>query len=221
MNLLDIFFPKRCVGCGKIGKYFCLQCRRGIKLIEKNESICPVCGRPAIDGVTHPHCRERYTPDGLTSFFHYDGIVKKAIKSIKYRFVSDLAAEFVSLVPETSMACLPKYALVPIPLHISRLRFRGFNQAEKLGILIAGQLNIPVNTDILCRTINTVPQVEMKHRSERLENMEKVFSVIVSFSGSGFILFDDVFTTGSTMRAATNVLKRAGVKHVWAVTMAR
>lgn len=234
MTLLDIFFPKRCVGCGKIGQYFCISCRAKIKPIAANEAICPVCEKLAVDGITHPRCKTRYSLDGLTSFFHYDGSVRKAVKSIKYRFVYDLAEEFISLVP--SKIYLPstfnslQSILVPIPLHPSRLRERGFNQAEKLGSLWAAQLHIPVRTDILKRVKKTEPQVSLK-REERLKNMENVFAINPSTIYSDRIgvyplpstifLFDDVFTTGATMRSAANVLKRNGAKFVWAVTMAR
>jgi ComF family protein len=222
MNLLDFIFPKRCVGCGKIGKYFCAVCRAGIRPILSNEQICPMCGRLAFEGVTHPYCRTRYCLDGLTSFFHYDGTARKAIKSIKYRFVFDLTAEFISLLPESS---LPKPSLViPIPLHPARYRTRGFNQAEKLGQMLACRLNVAMKTDILRRITETPPQVEMKHKKKRLENMKNVFSVHNSsftIPNSRVLLFDDVFTTGATMRSAASALKHVGTKCVWAVSMAR
>ena len=194
-----------------------------------------MCGRPAIDGATHPGCRTRYTIDGLTSFFRYDGIIRKAVKALKYRFVSDLASEFVSIIPNDALRFLMKSRIpdqvrndnvvyVPIPLHPSRFRERGYNQAEVLGKLIAGKLGIAVRTDILIRTRKTTPQVEMKKREARLKNMENVFAVSPNNSISLYpyiFLFDDVFTTGATMRSAANVLKRKGVKFVWAVTMAR
>jgi len=225
MNLLDFLFPKRCLGCGKIGRYFCLNCRKGIHFVAFNESICPVCEKPAIDGQTHPRCRTRYSPDGLTSFFHYDGIVKKAVKALKYRFIFDLAAEFVSLIPEAMFDALKpdSSTLVPIPLHASRLRGRGFNQAEVLASSLSRRLNIKQSHDILRRDKKTDPQVEMRHRKERLKNMDGVFAIQQEIEGRrmSILLFDDVFTTGATMRSAANVLKRAGIKRVWAVTMAR
>jgi len=220
MRLLDFIFPKRCVNCGKIGKYFCGGCRTKMRPIAPNESICPMCGRLALDGVTHPRCRTQYSLDGLTSFFHYDGTARKAIKAIKYRLVSDLAEEFISCVPRLpSMIYDLRSILVPIPLHPFRFRQRGFNQAEALGTILAKQLNIPVRTDILRRVKETVPQVEMKKRDDRLKNMERVFRC--NHVSGNVVLFDDVFTTGATMRSAANVLKRGGAECVWAVTMAR
>ncbi len=230
MHLLDILFPKRCVGCGRIRKYFCTSCISSIRIIKSNEAICPVCEKPAIDGATHPRCQTLYTIDGLTSFFRYDGVVRKAVKAVKYRYVSDLAKEFIELIPEALLSNLytlsPKpYFLVPIPLHWMRQCDRGFNQAEVLAQFIARRLQTAVRTDILKRTKVREPQVHMKSRKDRLANMDGVFDVntdaLTHRHIDAILLFDDVFTTGATTRAAANVLKRAGVNWVWAVTMAR
>lgn len=225
MRILDLLFPKRCLGCGRVGKYFCDSCRKGVTSIANNEARCPMCGKPAIDGVTHPRCQTRYSLDGLTSFFRYDGVIRQAVKTLKYRCVSDLADEFVSLISNSYLNEVTKLqsndvTLIPIPLHRSRLMERGFNQAEVLGRLVAEKLHIPITTDILKRVKKTVPQVAMKKKGARLKNMEGVFSVC-SESPGRVVLFDDVFTTGATMRSAANALKRAGAKYVWAVTMAR
>ena len=229
MHLLDLIFPKRCVGCGKVGKYFCNRCTSIIQIIEVNEAICPVCEKPAIDGKTHPKCQTRYAIDGLTSFFHYDGPIRKAVKAIKYRYVSDLSREFIRLIPSSylnkvAMQQFRNVMLVPVPLHPSRLRFRGFNQAEVLGKLLAARLPIPIQTNVLMRVKKTTAQVEMKDKKERLQNVEGVFSILSStmnHKGSTVFLFDDVFTTGATMRSAASVLKHAGAKFVWGITMAR
>jgi len=198
-----------------------------MRIIQPNEPICPVCEKPAIGGYTHPRCQGRYTPDGLTSFFHYDGPVRKAIKVVKYRLVSDLAEEFVSRISADALREIPRrnnLIIIPIPLHPKRQRERGFNQAEVLGSMFAKRLNIPVRTDILRRIKETTAQVAMRRRDARLKNMEGVFGISGKVDASrvgAVLLFDDVFTTGATMRSAANILKRHGIKFVWAVTMAR
>lgn len=199
-----------------------------------------MCERPAFGGMTHPRCKTRDALDGLTSFFRYEGIVREAIKVLKYHRVTDLATEFVSCIQTDGTY---RGVLLPIPLHPSRFRDRGFNQAEVLGKLVASRLHIPIRTDILRRVKKTPPQVEMKDRNDRLRNMRGVFSVTSFWQASlrarpeshgdagqasmthtikgTFFLFDDVFTTGATMRAAGEALKRGGARFVWAVTMAR
>lgn len=224
MNILDFLFPKHCVYCGRIGGYFCDCCRFHIKTIAAHEAICPVCEKSAIGGSTHPRCKGRYTPDGLTVFFHYDGAIRSAIKTLKYRLVTDLAEEFISLIQNSLL--VNNSVLIPIPLHPSRLRERGFNQAEILGRLLSKKLNITMRTDILKRARETVPQAEIERRKDRMENMKNVFVCNDVFHKQAeryknILLFDDVFTTGTTMREATSVLKRAGARWVWCVTMAR
>ncbi len=225
------------MGCGKFGNYFCKSCVSSIKIIHASDTICPVCEKPALDGATHPRCKTKYSIDGLTSLFRYDGVIRKAIKAIKYRYVSDLAKEFVELIPYSSFEVTTLLrsqitCFVPIPLHWARLRDRGFNQAELVGKLIDWRLHIPMYLDILKRTKVTIPQVAMKTRDARLKNMDGVFVINndALTHGSRFdrdghidtvLLFDDVFTTGATMRAAAHVLKRAGVDWVWGITMAR
>lgn len=228
VSVLDLVFPRRCVGCGTFGGYFCTSCRRNIHRILLNESICPVCERPAIDGATHPRCRTRYALDGLTSFFRYDGVVRAAVRTLKYRFVSDLGEEFVSLVSDDCIREVITRAgesaiLVPVPLHRTRLLERGFNQAQTLASPLSGRLHLPIRTDMLRRTKKTAPQVGMKKREARIKNMEAVFSVgsDVGMKNACVVLFDDVFTTGATMRSAAGMLKRSGAASVWAVTMAR
>ena len=181
-------------------------------------------------GCTHPgvphaiYCRWAY------KFFHYDGVIKKAVKALKYRFVSDVAAEFVSLIQEAffSTVFIPNYCTQFFsPFRFTRCACisEGFNQAEILGSFVSHRLQISMHTDILLRTRETKPQVEMKNKEDRLKNMHGVFALNLKrkmdVRNQNVLLFDDVFTTGATMRAAAGVLKHNGAKSVWAVTMAR
>ncbi len=227
VGILDFLFPKRCCGCGRIGGYFCEECRGTIRFVRPDEAVCPVCQRFAVDGKTHANCSSKDTLDGLTSFFHYDRVVRGAVKTLKYRFVSDLAKEFVSLVPASLLRRVPvgrrKARVIPIPLHSSRARARGFNQAAVLGSLVAGRLHLSVRTDILYRTKHTVPQADTRSRHARLQNMANVFALREgkpAIRNRSFIVFDDVVTTGATLNEAASALKRAGARWVWGVTMA-
>lgn len=229
MTILDLLFPRRCIGCESFGRYFCDKCRSSIRTSELSEAICPVCEKPAIDGATHPRCKTRYCLDGLISFFRYNGIIRQATKAVKYRLVTDLVDEFIGLVSlrvfnNVTIQQFNNLVLVPIPLYPSRFRQRGFNQAEVLGRALSKKLRIPIRTDILRRVRKTTPQVDMKDRDERLKNVKNVFSVspnILISQSLNIFLFDDVFTTGATMRSAALTLKHAGAKIVWGITMAR
>lgn len=184
---------------------------------------CPVCGHASIDGSTHLICKRRLRLDGLISFFPYSGIIQKAVKTIKYRYAYTVTEDLMRYV---SSLKLPKQSiLIPIPLYVSRHRFRGFNQAEILARAIEKKFDIPVRTDVLKRVIKTVPQVEMKNREKRLSNMNGAFIInneeISTLLHKTIVLVDDVYTTGATIQSACETLKREGVKIVWGLTIAQ
>ena len=192
-----------------------------------------MCGRGSLGGLTHPGCRRPFGLDGLTSIFAYEGVIEKAIKKLKYKFVSDLASDLVELFLSFGGEdkafwdfCRQEgVVLVPIPLHPRRLRWRGFNQAELLGKLIAKNLGIKFAPDLLLRVKNTKPQVELDKKSRR-QNIRRAFALnknsqFDNLKICNFIIFDDVWTSGATLREAGKVLKRNGAKRVWGLTLAR
>jgi len=237
MGILDFIFPKKCLNCGKTGAYFCSECLNFTSL--DRERICPVCERPAIGGATHPGCLKDRSLDGFTSVFNYKGIIRKGIGKLKYKFVSDIAGELVELFLSslgedenfTRFCRQPNIVLVPVPLHPSRERWRGFSQTKMLGNLIAGNLEISFQPDLLIRVKNTKPQVGLKE-DERKTNIKDAFSLNPASSfpaspqggpllTSNFLLFDDVWTSGSTLKEAARTLKKAGAGKVWGLTLAR
>ena len=229
MGILDFLFPQKCLGCGRTGGYFCSQCLNFVSL--KRERICPVCEKPAIGGQTHPGCLASQSLDGLTSIFVYKGLVRKAITKLKYRFVSDLAQDLVELFlsfcgedKTFSRICQNKgVVLVPIPLHQERERWRGFNQAELLSKMIAENLGIGFLPDLLIRAKNTRPQTKLNEK-ERQKNIKDAFQISLNSSiaqSLNILLFDDVWTTGATLKEAGKVLKKGGAGKVWGLTLAR
>jgi len=230
MSILDFLFPKKCLGCSKVGGYFCSDCLNLVSLDP--ERICPVCERPSIGGQTHPGCLTSTSLDGLTSIFAYKGIIKKGIGKLKYRFVSDLASDLVEIFLAScgedktfSDFCLEKHpVLVPIPLHPKREKWRGFNQSALLGKMIAKNLNLDFVPDLLRRTKNTKSQIKLSEKERKL-NIKDAFGIspnyqlpIINYS---ILLFDDVWTSGATLKEAARILKRAGAKKVWGLTLAR
>jgi len=114
--------------------------------------------------------------------------------------------------------------LVPIPLYWQRKNWRGFNQAELLGQMIAKKLGISFLPDLLIRVRNTKEQTKLK-KEKRQKNVLGAFKInhcssVISHQSS-IILFDDVWTTGATIKECTKVLKRKGFKKVWGLTLAR
>lgn len=232
MNLLfDFLFPRSCFGCKTWGSYLCPDCVNFLKVIDK--PLCSVCGRPAVYGQTHFSCRSKLSLDGLTSIFNYKGIVKKVIQQFKYHFATDLAETilemFLSFCGEdkafTSFVSQGKVALVSVPLHWARFNWRGFNQAELLGEMIAEKLGITFLPELLIRRKYTRPQSKLKKKNRR-KNIRGAFEFNKQYNNItmkqlNLILFDDVLTTGATIKECAQVLKRKGIKKVWGLTLAR
>lgn len=118
--------------------------------------------------------------------------------------------------------------LVPVPLHWQRRNWRGFNQAELLGKMISQKLGIGFIPDLLIRTRNTQTQTKLK-KEQRLKNIKDAFKINPKYSLNfliaefpNFLIFDDVWTTGSTLRECTKVIKSSFRRSfVWGLTLAR
>lgn len=234
MSIFDLLFPKRCVSCNKFGFYVCPECIKKIQFISQN--ICPVCERPAFRGLTHPVCQRKYSLDGMFAATRYEGVIKKALHQFKYRpYLSDLAAELFKILNKsikinqdnliTQFINNKRPIVVPVPLYKSRERKRGYNQSEILGRLLAKKFNLVFCPDLLVRIKPTKPQAYLKFH-QRVENIKNAFKVsgITRFFISSYphiLLIDDIWTTGATLKAGANLLKRKGFKKVWGMTIAR
>ena len=229
MNLLDLFFPKKCVGCKKIGSYLCDKCFSYLSFDTKN--LCLVCGRPSFDGLTHPGCMSRYSIDGSFSSIPYNKTAQRLIYSFKYMpYVADLKITLSDLFYEGLIQNenfikelqKGKWLIVSVPLFKAKLRKRGYNQSEILANQLGKKLNLPVQ-NILERVKNTKAQFGLNkvQRKENIKNAFNLKSEILNLKSFNVFLVDDLTTTGSTLNEAANILKRAGVKRVIGLTLAR
>lgn len=199
--ILDFLFPKYCLECKKGAKYICNECYSKVS---------------------------SYGAKGSNySIFKYEGVIKKALISLKYKFATDICDEIVDICAlKLPSFYLPHSTiLVPIPLHRLRENWRGFNQTEVIGEKLAKKLNIKYIPDLLIKNKNTIPQVGLKV-SARHQNLSGVFSVNLKYSSQftvdrSLLLFDDVYTTGSTINEAKRVLLEAGFKNIKSLTIAR
>jgi ComF family protein len=113
--------------------------------------------------------------------------------------------------------------LIPIPLYWYKENVRGFNQSVEIGRAVAGQMAWKFVPDLLVKRKQTVSQVELSGEDRR-QNLKGVFSLNPNYVLStmySVLIFDDVFTTGSTLREAAKALKRIRVERVWGLTIAR
>lgn len=224
MAALDLIYPKYCFGCRKKGVYLCTSCMKDLKKIAQ---ICPECRRPSTIGMTHPGCRKSETLEGLYSIWPYRGVVRKAILALKYKFAREVAKELSLMAGKYlrgNKVFFGKNAiLIPIPIDKKRGRWRGFNQVEEIGKLLSREMNWDYQPNLLIRKKSARPQTELGMR-ERFSNIKGAFSLKdkVGFPKARFIvIFDDVWTTGATLKEAAKVLKREGIKKVWGLTIAR
>lgn len=224
MNLLDLIFPKKCFGCGQEGSYLCPLCQEKLKPAGP---ICPVCTMPSGQGFTHPRCRYELSPDGLTSIWEYQGGIRKAILSLKYKFVYEVAGEIAELVvgklKKRKVFSPARPILIPVPLHRQRQNWRGFNQMEEIGKRVALKMRWEFIPDLIVREKPAAPQVQLKG-DDRRKNIRGVFTVNPHYRLStmhSVLIFDDVWTTGSTIREAAKTLKKAGAKEVWGLTITK
>ncbi|OGM26879.1 hypothetical protein A3D00_05415 [Candidatus Woesebacteria bacterium RIFCSPHIGHO2_02_FULL_38_9] len=226
MNIIDLIFPKKCLECQKPRKYICDSC---LEKVSYASEVCPECRRSSNLGKVHTFCKKPDGLDGLVSIWSYDGVIHKAIIALKYKFASDVARELAEvIVTKLQSDQVTKFSedsiLIPVPLHSARERWRGFNQSEEVGKLIAKKMRWKFRNDILVRTSSRKPQVGLRG-TERRSNIKDVFSLRLNYflvSGTQcLVLFDDVWTTGSTLKEAARVLKSNGAKEVWGLTIAR
>ncbi|MFZ4857491.1 MAG: double zinc ribbon domain-containing protein [Desulfuromonadaceae bacterium] len=230
--LLDVILPPICHICHAFipnagTLHICPTCYERLPLVAS--PLCSLCGVPfAGTGDDHRCGACTLQPphfDAARAHFLYEGPIRELIHAFKYNRSTHLryplallALEGICGVPAVTDLNL----IVPVPLHRSRLRRRGFNQAVLLGRILSRRLTLPMMPDALVRTRATEPQIELS-AAERRVNVKGAFSVRKPerITGKRILLLDDVMTTGSTMDECAKELKKAGASAVIAVTIAR
>jgi ComF family protein len=199
----DLIFPPRCVGCGRIDTAFCEDCRRaarGVPLVGKVGAIVPLAG--------------------AATTAEHRGILREMVQALKYENAQPLARPL----GERLAACLDAQEwtidmIVPVPLHTSRLRERGYNQSQLLGEHVADLTGIRCIPAALRRIRATQSQVTITAQ-ERLTNVRDAFTADpASASGRTILLIDDVYTTGATLRACAEALLLVDAAAVYGLTV--
>lgn len=226
-QFLDILYPRRCPVCGEIvmpkGALICGECFGKLSFVKG--PVCKKCGKQ-VAGESVEYCydcsRHKHSFEYGLALLNYDEAARHSMARIKYknkRQDLDFYAEAVSQRYGASIKRMNARALVPVPIHASRRRQRGFNQAELLADGIGRKLGLPVWGDALTRNKKTAPQKKLSPK-ERLENLQQAFEIgTLPGERDSVILVDDIYTTGSTMEACTRILKAAGVRHVYFLTL--
>lgn len=229
-GLLDWIYPRRCPVCdgllGKKEQYLCRRCAGKLKPLE--EPRCRKCGRP-IHSWTEEYCgecgKERHVYDSGFPVYPYHGPVQASLMRFKYSGRQEYAAFYARAIKIYGGERLRKISpevLVPVPVHKKKLQTRGYNQAEVLARRLAREMGLPVDTDLITRKKNTLPQKELSPE-ERRKNLRDAFAL--SHPGKKLryrriLLVDDIYTTGSTVDVLAALLKEAGAEEVYFVAVA-
>jgi ComF family protein len=225
-----LLWPPLCVLCGRVGsapsRDLCAGCEADLPV---NDRSCVVCAEPlqlqSVSGVTCGAClRRRPRFDTCIAPYRYAYPLDHMIRHLKYggsvaqgRVLGDLLSSCVGNAERHSWPQM----LLPVPLAPARFRKRGYNQAIVLAEQVHRRLSIPLHTDLLVRTRETLEQAGLEQRARR-NNIRGAFALTRALSATHVAIVDDVVTTGSTVNELARTLKRAGVKcvDVWAVARA-
>lgn len=229
--ILDLLFPKYCLGCGREGFWICPSCQKKIVFIQK--PTCPLCNRLTSRGQFCPRCRPHsYLTGLLVAAYYKEGPLKEAIHTFKYEGVFDLAKDLGQLLIARLSLKTPQgwhkegTLIIPVPLPKKRQAQRGFNQAEFLArqlAMVNSKWLLLINRLIRHKATKKT-QVELSGKARR-ENVQGVFSwrgEPDELKGKTILLVDDIYTTGATLQECAKVLRQqAGARQVWGVVLAK
>lgn len=235
--LLDFVLPPRCLRCsrstrGALLPWVCSHCWEAVEYITP--PTCAQCGQPlaappeGIATATHrcgacllaPPAYDRACAVGV-----YAGVLRDLIHALKYQRIYGLVRPLGELLRQhfgVYWDACPPAALVPVPLHRSKLRVREFDQALALARHVSQGVGIPLWTDVLIRHRPTRSQVGLS-AAERRRNIRGAFTVHKpqDCTGKALLLIDDVYTTGATVQECARLLRQAGARRVDVYTLAR
>lgn len=223
---LDLVFPARCPVCDEAAPFpelICPACRNAF--VAVSGARCQKCGKH-VEDEREEYCRGcriiMHQFDRGMGLFTYESVAKSM-----YRFKYAGRREYARYYGEEIVRRLGRFirvwkpdALVPVPVHYTRKRERGYNQAEVLAKVIGGKMGIPVEGRLIRRVRKTLPQKLLGDR-ERQNNLKRAFKIDRNdVKLKTVIIIDDIYTTGSTVDACAAALKCAGVKKVYFITAA-
>lgn len=220
--LLDFVYPAHCLlcrsplGAGYIG--ICPSCRTGLEIIDG--PVCDRCGCPlGQDQVPCPNCSEKvFSFEKMRALAPFNPNVQRLVHMLKYEgrtLAGRVLGNDLGLALGRSGIMLEGSVIVPVPLHASRRRERGYNQSALIGRAVARVLCLPVDAGVLRRVRLTQTQTALD-LAGRAANVHGAFLVRrnTRVAGKTVLLVDDVITTGATANACADALMAAGAERV-------
>ncbi|MBQ8815748.1 MAG: ComF family protein [Lachnospiraceae bacterium] len=225
--ITELLFPRRCPVCDDIavpwGTMCCPVCQGKIRYLGSN--YCMRCGKGLSDQETE-YCHDcRKYPHKFVrgrSLYRYESVAGSLFR-FKYKGrqeYADFFGEELYRYLGRDIRAMQIEAVVPVPLHKSRLKERGYNQAALLGKALAKRCELAFREDIVIRHRKTVPQKQLS-RKERQNNLKRAFKLTENdVKLNTLLIVDDIYTTGSTVDALAEVLLGGGVRQIYVVTLA-
>ena len=228
---LQILFPKTCPICEDIlekHREICSKCEKDLQYIS--EPKCKKCSKPfealqegeQIREYCHDCTKTAHSYKFGMSVFQYNDKIKQSIYRFKYQnqrtyagfYGKAMALRYGGIIRESGIQIL-----MPVPVSHKKKIIRGYNQAELMAQVLGKELNIPVDTDALIRSRDTVPQKELNinERRNNLKNAFKIKENVIEYKK--ILLVDDIYTTGSTIDACAEALRQAGAKEVYFISL--
>lgn len=231
-GFIDLIYPASCILCKmpltaieKIAR-LCFVCQA--QLARNRPPFCRKCSRPPENPQHHFCLTCQNLPlnfDHAWGVFLFNEPMQRLLHLYKYGRKTGLrhffADQMLAFIREYHLNLNENDLIVPIPLHPSRLRNRGFNQSLLLADLLSQELNLPVSAKNLQRVKPTPNQARLSQK-ERWTNIEDAFKINHSneFREKRILLIDDLYTTGATVSEAAKTLRAAGAKTVTILTIA-
>lgn len=201
--ILDLIFPKFCIGCGKFDTYICENCYETINFYPLTIQL------------------EAETP-ALEKIFvmaEYEGVIKKLITSLKYKSIKGVGQTLARMIYYSTN--FPQVEnITSVPLHPKKQHQRGFNQAAEIALELSLLTNTPF-IELLKRTQHSQAQAKISDKNKRLTRLKNTFALNQKINNlKSVLIIDDVTTTGTTLNECALILKQAGVKKVYGLVVA-
>ncbi len=229
--LMEVFFPRSCVHCRDVVEeseydFLCCSCSR--ELFLSKPPSCITCGYPFFGMLAGPkvcpHCAE-LNPlfDQGKTLFLAKGPARSIIHELKYQAGFYVLEDLRKMIDKSPyfQDYFEDAIIIPVPLHATKLRERGFNQSERIAEMLERATRAARVQNLLVRTVFTQTQTRLS-RQARHQNVKNAFALApdaVVIPDQSYILVDDVFTTGSTLNACAAVLRNAGATQIKVATL--
>lgn len=221
-SLIEVLFPRFCVGCGYVGTYLCQACEA--RMEKTKDPRCFYCNKPSPFGLTHPGCKKEKGLDGYISSYFYRGLFKKILQESKYNSAHLILKTLLRFPQKDVLKSIKKWndlyspTTTYVPLHPQRQRERGFNQSEIITNMLFPQ---HTKTTLLERIINTSHLALINDKRKRKKQIKGAFRYIEKSPPKSTIVIDDVVTSGATLLECVKVLKKNGIQTVLAFSLAK